>query len=312
MWDPESAGTDGAVLWRSIEEQIYSLPGVDSPRDAFTMLVTGSRAAGIYTESSDVDLDVLCPEPVYLSVQRAAFEAGRVKSERSFWFVLRDEDWHRYFGARMGRPHFSLTSLDRVEEQFRDYDDVGIWIWTNGQVLADPGEQSERIRRAWAGYPQDLLVRKIKYRWLLAGFWDVEVYPHHHSRDDELLAAGTAILNSVNELLRFFLLVEGRPFPYTEKLMRVALTTQLGREFAPMLQRAVDLTVGRTDTDTPAWRRVERAFEMLCCYDLSADCRRLADACAQAMIEAGVPRAWVEADYDNVQELLSGSLGPVP
>jgi hypothetical protein len=312
MWNPESAGIDSAALRRFMREQIYSLPGADSPRDAFTVLVTGSRAAGIYTESSDLDLDVLCPAPVCESVRRAAFEAGIVKSERSFWFVLRDRDWHRYFGALMGRPHFSLTGLDRVEQHFREYDDVGVWIWTNAQVLADPGAQFQRIRGAWTGYPHDVLVQKIKYRWLLAGFWDVEVYPHHHSSDDELLAAGTAILNAVNELLRLFLLVEGRPFPYTEKLMRVAATTKLGREFAPMLQRVVDLAIGRADTDLSAWRRLEQAHEMLCCYDMSADCRRLEDACAGGMIEAGVTRAWVEADYDNIGELLAGSLGPVP
>jgi hypothetical protein len=312
MWEPESAGIDSVALWRFIREQVYSLPGVDSALDAFTVLVTGSRAADIYTEMSDVDLDVLCPEPVYRSVQRASFEAGRVNSEDSFWFVLREDDWHRYFGHLMGRPHFSLTSLDKVEEHFRDYDDVGIWIWTNARVLADPGDQFGRIRGAWTGYPRDMLVRKLKYRWLLAGFWDVEVYPHHHSRDDELLAAGTAILNSVNELLRFFLLVEGRPFPYTEKLMRVAAGTKLGREFAPMLQRAVDLAIGRAETKLRVWQRLERAFEMLACYDASEECRRLEDACAQAMIEAGVSRAWVEADYDNIGELLTGSLGPVP
>lgn len=259
-----------------------------------------------------MDVDVLCPQQVYEAVQRAAFEAGIVKAERSFWFVLRDEDWHRYFGRLMGRPHFALISLDRVAQHFRDYDDVGIWIWTNGQVLADPGDQFQRIRNAWTGYPCDVLVRKIKYRWLLAGFWEVEVYPHHHSRDDELLAAGTAILNSVNELLRLFLLVEGRPFPYTEKLTHVAGTTKLGREFAPMLHRVVDLALGQVDAERPAWERLAHAFEMLCCYDASAECRRLDDACAQAMIESGVPRAWVEADYDNIGELLSGALGPVP
>ena len=101
-------------------------------------------------------------------------------------------------------------------------------------------------------------------------------------------------------------------FPYTEKLTRVAGTTQLGRQFAPLLQQVVDLVLGHVEAERSVWERLETAFEMICCYDVSADCRRLDDACAQAMVEAGVPRAWVEADYDNIGELLSGALGPVP
>jgi hypothetical protein len=30
------------------------------------------------------------------------------------------------------------------------------------------------------------------------------------------------------------------------------------------------------------------------------------------MIAAGVDAKWVEADYDNIDELLTGKLGPVP
>ncbi len=30
------------------------------------------------------------------------------------------------------------------------------------------------------------------------------------------------------------------------------------------------------------------------------------------MIEAGVESDWAEADYDNIDELLTGKLGPVP
>ena len=312
MWDPEAAGIDGKALGRFIQEHVYSLPGVDAPQEALTILITGSRSAGIHTETSDVDIDVLCPQDVYESVQRESFKAGIVKGRRSFFFVLRDDDWRRYFGKRMGRPHFSLTGLDRVEEHFRDCTDPFLWIWSNAGVVSDPGGRFQRIRESFSGYPKDLLVRKIKYHWLLAGYWEVDVYPHHHCRDDEVLPASTAVLSAVNELLRVFFLVEGRPFPYAEKLMRLAPTTRLGRRFGPMLQRVVDMVVARTGAAPNVWDRLDKAMETLCAYDKSAECRLLDDACAQAMIAAGVDPEWVEADYGNIHELLLGDLGPVP
>jgi len=91
---------------RFLNEQIYTLPGTCSHREVFTVLITGSRAAGIHTPTSDVDIVVLCAQPVYESVQRASFDAGIIQSERGFWFVLRDDNWDRYFGEEMGPPIF--------------------------------------------------------------------------------------------------------------------------------------------------------------------------------------------------------------
>lgn len=165
---------------------------------------------------------------------------------------------------------------------------------------------------SFAGYPKDILVRKIKYRWLLAAYWAIEVYPHNPTGPHDIPAAATAILNSVNDHLRLFFLVEGKPFPYPEKLMPFAADTRLGRDFCPMLQDVADMVVGRTDAGLDVWQRLGRASELLVCSDLSAECRRLEEACGRAMIAAGVPEKWVEADFANIDELLLGRLGPVP
>ncbi len=308
----EDSGLEEDALRQFVNEQIYSLPGTTRHRDAFTVLLTGSRSIGAHKPESDVDVDVLCPRSVYESVHRASLEAGIVRSERSFLYVLQGDDWDRYFGRQKSRPHFSLTPLEEVERQFRDYDDVWLWIWTNAAVVADPNRQFQRIVDGFAGYPQSVLINKIKYRWLLAAYWALDVYPHNHAGDHDLPAAAASLANAVNEFARFFFLVEGRPFPYAEKLMPFAAQTELGREFCPMLQRAVDLVVGRTDTGLDVWHRLDRAFELLACSDLSPDCRRLEGACARAMVAAGVPEKWVEADYTNIDELLLGKLGPVP
>jgi hypothetical protein len=310
--DLGASGIESEALWRYIDEQIYSLPGTTAHRDAFTILVTGSRAIGAHTPESDVDIDVLCPRSVYDSVHRASLEAGIIQTDLSFFCVLGGDDWHRYFGQRAGRPHFALAPLEEVERQFCEHDDVWLWIWANARVIADPGSQFQRIVESFAGYPEDVLVRKIKYRWLLAAYWAIDVYPQNPTGSHDVPAAATGILNSVSELLRLFFLVEGKPFPYAEKLMPLATETRLGREFCPMLQHVVDLVVGTADAGLDVWSRLDRAGQLLVCSDLSPGCRRLEEACARAMIAAGVPEKWVEADFANIDELLLGRLGPVP
>ena len=299
-------------LQRYIDEQIYTFPGLDRHREAVTILLTGSRATGTYTATSDVDLEVLCPQSVYDTAHRAALEAGLIRTPKSFFVKRPETDWGRYFGDEKGRPHFSVTSLRQVAENFASYRDVWLWVWTTSRVITDPGGQFGRIADGFQGYPHDVLVRKIKYHWLLAGYWSIDVFPLSSHADDMLLAAAAAILNTVNEHLRVFCLVEGRPFPYTEKLMRLAGTTALGREFLPMLQFTVDLVLGRAEAERPLWDRLEKAFEILNCYDLSEENRRLCDACMKAMVAAGVEPDWAEADYDNIDELLQGELGPAP
>lgn len=305
-------GIDGAAFKRYVREQIYSLPGVERSEDALTILLTGSRATGTFTPESDVDIEVLCPKTVYEALHRAAMDVGIIRSPRSFFHIAPEQDWERYFGRDKGRPHFSITSLHHVERHFREYDDVYLWIWTNAKVAVDPQRQFERIRERYRGYPRDVLMRKIKYRVLLAWYWDVEVFPHHAFTPDALLAASTAVVNSINEYLRVFFLVEGRPFPYTEKLWHFASATPLGREFLPLFRRAVGLLVGEASCDTPPQERVRKAWEMLCCSDLSADCRRLEAAVEDAMLTAGVEPQWIEAGFRNIDELLLGGLGPMP
>ena len=54
------------------------------------------------------------------------------------------------------------------------------------------------------------------------------------------------------------------------------------------------------------------AYWMAVDYGVVAESERLENACARAMIAAGVDAQWVEADYANIDELLLGDLGPAP
>jgi hypothetical protein len=306
----EESGIDQDALWRFIDEQIYSLPGTKFHRDVFTVLLTGSRATRTHDPDSDVDIDVLCPQAIYDVVHRASLDVGIIRTEHSFFRVFRDNGWQQYFGEQK-RPHFSLISLEKVRQQFQEYEDVALWIWTHAQVIIDPNRQFQRIVDGFTGYPKSVLVKKIKYRWMLSSYWAVAAGPHRQCEED-LLAHATAPLNAANELLRLCFLVEGKPFPYSKKLMRFARLTKLGRELCPILQHIVDIVVGKSGTELPVWARIDQAFDVLLNSDENPECQRLEEVCAKAMIAAGVEPKWVEADFDNIDELLLGRLGPVP
>ena len=311
----EGTGIDPAALEKYIQERIYTLPGVRRHDPAFSILLTGSRATGTHGPNSDVDLDVVCPKDVYQRVIQESIKSGIIRG-RGDLFILRDDDWATYFGPEWGRPHFCLVPLERLRQQLEQHEDVLLWIYSHARVLKDPGAQVKELMRHFGSYPRDVLTRKIKHRWLMAAYWEVECFPHHHgqheSQEDEFLAGAAAVVNAANELLRLCFLVEGKPFPYTEKLLPHARHTGLGREICPVLERSIALTVGAAQPELAAWARLDLAADMLMASDTSEDCRTLETACAKAMIAAGVDEEWVEADFANLEELLSGELGPLP
>ena len=306
---PES-GLPAEGLRRYIEDQVLTLPGVNDATEKFTVLLSGSRATGRWTSGSDVDIEVLCPRTIYQSIQQAMVAAGRIKSPGACLYTLRDDNWQRYFGEETGRPHFSVNPIEDLRRHFQAYEDVWIWIWTHAKVIHDPREQFGREREAYTGYPHKVLVKKIKYHWMLAAYRAIEESPIHPTEDVELLPAGAALLNGINELYRFFFLVEGKPFPYTKRLVRYVSSTELGRQFLPQLTRAADLVLGRQWQHRNAWDRLTEAAALIVNGD-RPECCRLEAACANAMLVAGVEPGWVEADFDNLPELLSGQLGPI-
>ena len=310
--DWKSAGIEEAAFWRYVREQIFTLRGVECPEESLTVLLTGSRAIGAHTAESDVDIDVLCPDAVYCAMHQAALESGLIRAANSFFLTAPKEGWERYFGAGKGRPHFSVMRLQEVERHFREYVDVFLWVWTNAGVVHDPHGQFSGIVETFRGYPRDMLVRKIKYHVLMAWYWDVEVFPHHSRTDGKLLAASTALLNGMTELLRVFFLAEGKPYPYTEQLWPLAQATPLGRDFLDMFQRVTDLVVGNRCAEQDIFERLLDAAKMLFWSDAFEECRRLDAALDQAMLDAGVEPEWVEAGFGNIEELLSGALGPPP
>jgi len=299
-------------LERYIIEQIYTLPGIDNHEEELSVLLTGSRAINAYSKNSDVDLDVICSKETFEKIQKEMYRKGLTPNINQAFYYLPEKGWEKYFGDDVGRPHFTITSLDVIENQISNYEDVPTWIWTNAVVINDPNDQFKDIVGKFKGYPHEILEKKIKYRYLLASYWLIDGYPHHHKKDEDIFPAMLSILNGIHELYRFFYIVEGKPYPYSEKLSLYVIETKLGSKFKLFIDRIINMVVGIGCERENAWERLDRAIELLLYGDVSPESVEFFDACDEAMIMAGIEEGWVKSGYDNIDELLSGKLGPLP
>lgn len=308
----KNIGVDWDKVHKYIEENIYTLPGIVNNKDELTVVLTGSRAFGCFSDTSDVDIDVICSTEIFKLIQKEMFERGKTSNINLAFYNLPEENWGRYFGDIVGRPHFSIHPIEEIEKQIEEYQDTPIWIWTNAIIINDPNNQFTKIIDKFKGYPKDILEKKIKYRYLLANYWLIDGYPHNHSRDEELFSATLSLLNGINELYRFFYLVEGKPYPYTEKLSTLVIETKLGKKYKTFLNEIIDLAIGRGVENQNIWERLDEAIELILYGDISKKSEDFFNDCDNALLEAGIDKVWVKAGYDNIDELLYGKLGQIP
>lgn len=308
----ESMGINPGDLERYIQDFIYNLPGLEDHQEYLTVLLTGSRALGRYTETSDVDLEVLCTREIYNSIQQEMLERGLTTSLDRSLYYLPQAGWEDYFHSGIDRPHFTITPIEEVKRQLREYEDVPMWVWTNALIINDPNNQFHDLVAEYSFYPREVLRKKLKYRYLLSSYWLIDGYPHNHRENADYFPALQALVSGIHELYRFFYLAEGRPYPYSEKLVTYAGETRLGQQFKPFLDRVTDLILGRGQKEWDVWKRLDLAIELLIYWDKSPDAVQLGEACDAALRDAGIDEDWVVAGYDNIDELLLGRLGPTP
>src|SRR5690554_2074882 len=104
-------------LERYIIEQIYTLPGIDNHEEELSVLLTGSRAINAYSKNSDVDLDVICSKETFEKIQKEMYRKGLTPNINQAFYYLPEKGWEKYFEDDVGRPHFTITSLDVIENQ---------------------------------------------------------------------------------------------------------------------------------------------------------------------------------------------------
>lgn len=241
------------------------------------------------------------------------YSKGLTPNTNQAFYYLPVDGWEKYFGEEVGQPHFSITPLDVIETQINQYEDIPIWIWTNAMIIKDPRNQVQNIINNFKGYPTEVLKNKIKYRYLLSSYWLIDGYPHNHQkRQEEVFMASLGILNGIHELYRLFYLIEGKPYPYSEKLALYIGTTKLGERFHEFLKKNINMVLGYGYEEIDIWERFDKVIESMLYGDISSEARELAEECDKAMIESGIDEDWVNSGYDNIDELLHGKLGPTP
>lgn len=203
-------GISWGGLEKYIEDNIYTLPGIFDHREKLTILLTGSRAIGRYSENSDVDIDIVCPRNSYNQIQAEMFKRNLTGNLHNAFYRLPEAGWDKYFGERI------------------------------------------------------------------------------------------------------FFIIEGRSFPYSEKLPSFVAETKLGKRFKPFLDKILNMAIGLEQGEKSIWERLDKAIELILYGNISQESIEFFDACDKAVIEAGIDEAWVKSGYDNVDELLHGKLGPIP
>lgn len=306
----KSSGLTEIAVDKFVAEQVFTLPGISDRKNEISVFLTGSRAIGLHCDHSDVDIDLVCDQLLYDEIHKACFDAKRIASRVSFYLRFDTATAADYFGPRVGGVHLSLVSLENIQRKLSDYEDVPMWIWQNAIVVSDPKMRVDNLVESCRKIPEDVLVRKIKYHWLKAGYWLVDVYPYQHKVGSDMIAASAALVNAMHEFMRLFLLVESRPYPYVKRLTKSAAVTTLGRKFCPLFNQLTSSILAGERDEREVWERLDAVFRSLSCCDLSKDAMKLWQLSGHAMVAAGVDRDWVEADYDNIDELLMGQLGP--
>jgi hypothetical protein len=117
--------------------------------------------------------------------------------------------------------------FESKEENVCNYNDVERWIYLNSIPLHDPSGRLHYLRKQSAEYPAFILNRKmIRHYWLLSEIFGSTKNPLERA-DKETVSL--LCIQGLDHLLKYCILAEGKPYPYTKWLYRVAMETRLGK-----------------------------------------------------------------------------------
>jgi hypothetical protein len=292
-----------ATIKEFVLNEIFVMPELSAYKDNLNVYLTGSRATGGYSDKSDIDLDILCPQDIYGKIQENFFRSGKTSSVKASFYNLDDVDWRAYFGD-IGEPHFSISPQEKILAKLKKYDEVTMWIWGNAKLLVDNGVSSIFTQDLFV-FPQDILIEKLKKYYMDYLYHIIDGYPSHDDSNDMKHIAVYSIYSALLSIYRFAYLAEKRPFPYTEKLVTHVKTTGLYKEFADTFQEIYRLleSIGGED----AWKKIEKCRGMLCYDDVYECSDALGKYMDAVLLKAGCDAEWVEAGYENINDYLLSS-----
>jgi hypothetical protein len=216
----------GPDVLAAIRNCVASLPLWSQHRRHSSVVLVGSRAAGLGDQYSDVDVHVLVSEPSFTELLQpiwSGVDRGTISilNPRARLF---NEYPLTYIPGVDG--HYQIKSADEIEARIRSVDDVLRWIYCNSVPITDESGLHGRIRRLAAQYAPDTLVEKRNHHLFAAKdyFYNLKT----QLQRGHLESVALIVTQSISHLLKFFCFCDGRPFPYEKWLYQVGLETTLG------------------------------------------------------------------------------------
>ena len=288
------------TIKKFVVNEIFVMPELSEYRNDLNVYLTGSRATGEYSDDSDIDLDMICPQDIFDKIQGNFLKSGKTYSVKAAFYSLDSVDYQAYFGD-IGIPHFSILPQEKILRKLQNFDEVQMWIWGNAKLIIDNAISSVFSAKLFS-FPQDILITKLKKYYMEYLYNIIDAYPSHDNSDEMKHIAAWSVYSALLSLYRFSFLAENQPFPYTEKLITHVKTTKIYRECENIFREIYDLleNIGGED----AWDRLEKCRSMLCYDNVYESSEKIGELMDNALLEAGCEEEWVEAGYDNIDDYL--------
>jgi hypothetical protein len=232
-------------LSEAIMACIRRIPDWERHGRTAAVVLSGSVAAGLSDDRSDIDVEVLLPEPSYGGLYDPFWQAV----DKGAIGILnpRARRFHEYPIVPLPsvKGHYRIKAAETIEARIRAMDDVIRWIYGNTHALADPNGLHAKLQELAGRYPPGVAEEKRRNLLFLAKdcFYGLKMQlGRDHWQSICLLS-----VNAVVHLLKLCCLSDGKPYPYDKWLYRVAVETTLGRR----LQPPVDAILAEAGRKTP-------------------------------------------------------------
>ena len=251
----------------------------------YAVALTGSRACGYQTDSSDYDFEVLCDDDTFRDL---AVCLGKDPESRGITLP----------GFRTGKdPDIDVTvhRWTDVERAIKRWNDESMWIWSHAKRIEDPLNRLSDLKKLTGAYPKGVLEEKIQAHFLRDFHLSVHGITYHRDSDN-LFSVVHALSAKVAEYCRLCCLLDGKPFPYDKWLLRACEETTTGEIIAPWLHQVITTVSSLGGTIESNWEVIQGAVKLI---DTDA-----CDVLEERLIAWGISASWLENAYDYIEEAI--------
>ncbi len=211
-------------LLREVAQQVHQMLGRE-PLSAYaadvSVLLVGSTALGVVDEVSDVDLQLVCREPLVEEFKRSHRELGIVGMEDELFVELE---------VQSGRGgHYTLRTVESLAEELARGEDSALWLAATACALHDP---IEVVRLLSQHYPLREEVWLQRCRSTYVAFRQASRVMDNAAERGDRWALLWATTEALRQAHRCALAVDGVPAPYDKWLHAVATRFPTGAAVA--------------------------------------------------------------------------------